>query len=123
MNARYVEIIRTPVEPHGHVIQDDTQIETLTFGSFRLYPSGSTPVVIIEIAQHIDGLWMWSTSMHGSSGGYGYRVGPKWGRFARTRQDAITAACNEIEDRGNATAEVLAWLDQLCGPQQQELFV
>lgn len=119
---RTVETIRRPVDPYGHVLQDDSQIERIEFGAERLKPSGrSVPVVTIEIAQHDDGLWMWSARSMIRTGYSGYRVGPKWGKFARTREDAIAAACNEIEAR-NPPPDMLAWLESLYAPEQLELF-
>lgn len=117
-----VKIIRRPVMPHGHVIQDEALIELLEFGDVRLKPpSKAVSSITIEIAQHADGLWMWSTSGVIRKEYRGYRVGPKWGLFAETRQDAITAACNELAER-SPTPGVLAWIEQLCAPKQQELF-
>lgn len=120
---RPVEIIRRPVDPDGHVVQDDSLIETLAFGSMRLKGPSSkiVPNIRIQIAQHIDGLWMWSTSIYLSNQGSTYRVRPKWGRFTRTRQYAITAACNELA-KNKLPSDVIAWLEQLCGPEQMELF-
>lgn len=120
---RQIVIIRKPVAPDGNVIQDDSLIEILEFGSFKLkFGDGTRPSITIELAQHTDGLWMWSTSIYGSKSGYGYRLGPKWGKFARTRNDAIIAACNELAER-NPGPEVMKWLESLAGSQQQELFV
>jgi hypothetical protein len=112
---RTVEIISKPVDPIGHVLQDDEAIERIEYRSDP--PNG----IRIEIAQHDDGLWMWSAS--GTIVGIykGYRVGPKWGKFARTRDDAIAAACNEIESR-NPTPSMLMWLESLCAPAQLDLF-
>lgn len=121
-----VEIIHRPVEPYGHVVQDDCLIERIEYGAHNLIGSTkgrkrAVPDIEIEIAQHDDGLWMWGTSSMIRGGYRGYRVGPKWGKFARTREDAIAAACNEIEAR-NPEPPVLAWLESLCAPEQLELF-
>ena len=122
---RPVEIIHKPVDPCGHVLLDDSLIEHIEFGSHTLNgPSRHKRVVLditIELAQHRDGLWMWGTSSMIRGGYSGYRVGAKWGKFARTREDALTAASNEIEAR-NPPPAVLAWLDSLCAPDQLELF-
>jgi len=45
-------------------------------------------------AQHDDGRWMWAT---GTCGG-GYKVGPKWGNFAATQQEATRYAAAELLD-------------------------
>lgn len=117
-------IIR-PVDPYGPVIQDDDQVEFLEFGKTTLFDDQrkrvSIPSIQILIAQHTDGLWMWSTRVYGLMGGRGYRVGPKWGNFAPTHQDAIAAACNEIEEM-RPGQDVIDWLDSLCAPEQLELF-
>ena len=118
---RPVEIIRKPVEPYGHVIQDDTQVEVFEFGGSPLKPSGKAAQITIQIAQHTDGLWMWSTSGFIRTEYRGYRLGPKWGKFAKSRQDAIAAARNELAERGPPT-DVMNWLEQMCGPSQMELF-
>lgn len=119
---RPVEIIRRPVEPHGQVIQDDSAIELFEHGGGKLKPSGRLAAgITIEVAQHTDGLWMWSASGSIGTGYWGYRVGPKWGKFTGSREDAITAACNEIAER-QPPPDVMIWLEQLCGPIQMELF-
>ena len=128
---RPVEIIRKPCDPNGEVIHDDSQIETLTFGAARLIGGKSAvPTVAIELAQHTDGLWMWATHTHFANGGGGYRVGPKWGKFADTRDEALWAACYEIKERLAGKRDdpkviaMIDWLDELDGtaPVQQELF-
>lgn len=40
---------------------------------------------------------MWSTSWSDDNGGSGYCVGPKWGKFAECREDALYYAACEIE--------------------------
>ncbi len=122
---RPVEIISRPADPNGPVLLDDSRIERIEFGSHAL--SGPArqkrvvPDIIIELAQHTDGLWMWGTSSMIRAGYSGYRLGPKWGKFASTRDAALAAACNEIEAR-NPEPSVLAWLESLCAPDQLELF-
>lgn len=77
----------------------------------------------IQLHQHTDGLWMWATAAHGTNGGYGYNVGPKWGRFAKTRDEALWLAADEIEKRirekreqGEAERLIFAW----CSQKKQE---
>jgi hypothetical protein len=55
--------------------------------------------VKIELAMH-DGLWMYGTAYDNSTNFYhtGYRVGPKWGRFSQTRDEAISLAKKELEE-------------------------
>lgn len=119
--VRPVEIIRKPVDPYGSVIKDDPQVEVFEFGGRRLKPSGKAAQITIEIAPHTDGLWMWSASGLIRTAYSGYRIGPKWGKFAKSRRDAITAACNELVER-DPPPEVNNWLERLCGPLQMELF-
>lgn len=122
---RPAQTIIRPVDRDGHVIRDDEQIEFLTFGDVGLLCSGrrrsDVPQITIQIAQHTDGLFMWAIDAMVGTGYRGYRVGSKWGKFAPTRQDAIAAACTEIEAQG-PDRNVIDWLDSLCAPQQMELF-
>lgn len=53
----------------------------------------------IQLHQHTDGRWMWATTCHTGSGGYGYKVGVKWGLFAATRDDALFYGAKEIIER------------------------
>ncbi|MBT0780551.1 hypothetical protein [Paracoccus sp. pheM1] len=82
--------VMRPVEPSGTVVQGEID-ETLTLPHPRL----AWPLARIELHQHVDGLWMWSVSMAGG----GYRVGPKWGKFAQSRDDARSYACDELLER------------------------
>ncbi|MDX8513550.1 hypothetical protein [Mesorhizobium captivum] len=68
----------------------------------------------IELHRHDNGLWMWSTSFHCDSRGSGYKVGPKWGKFAESKADALFHAVRELEDRlerieGPTAALILSW--------------
>lgn len=110
-------VIRKPIDPDGHTVQDISKIETLSLNAKNPRTSDAE----IELAQHDDGLWMWSTKCRTGVTYRGYRVGPKWGQFATTKQAAIEAACNEIRSYKPAD-DVLEWLDQLCEPQQTSLF-
>jgi hypothetical protein len=53
----------------------------------------------IELHRHTDGLWMWGTSWHADMAGCSYKVGPKWGNFAETRDDALHFAVDEVLSR------------------------
>lgn len=79
-------IIR-PVDPDGPVIQGEPD-ELLRLKHPRL----AWDIARIELHRHDDGLWMWSVSVAGG----GYRVGPKWGKFAATRDDALHHAAQEL---------------------------
>lgn len=81
---------RYTVDPKGPVIQGDPDI-TLILPHPRL----AWPLARIELHQHDDGRWMWSASICGG----GYKVGPKWGRFADTRDDARRLAAAELLER------------------------
>lgn len=105
--------VRVAVERDGPVLQTDPDF------TFRLpHPRYAWDRAEIEVHRHIDGLWMWSASYNADLGGSGYRVGPKWGRFAQTREDALFYACEEIVSRlhEKATADallILKWADAL----------
>lgn len=100
-----------PVDANGPVIQGDPQ-EYL----FLPRHGNACPLAEIELHQHTDGRWMWSASyglLNGS--GRSYKVGPKWGRFAATRHDALRAAVDElvggITKREDCTSipKIIAW--------------
>lgn len=102
-----------PVDPDGHVVQGDVD-EFL----FLPHPRLAWNHAEIELHRHDDGLWMWSASWHCDSCGHGYRVGPKWGKFAQTRDDALFYAVREITSRleGKDSPEakqILKWLASL----------
>jgi hypothetical protein len=79
------------VDPDGRVCTDDEIAETIRLGDHN---TG----LRIEPARHGE-LWMWGTSFSTSTGGSSYRVGPKWGKFAESRGDAVLQACDEIRKR------------------------
>ena len=82
------------VDPCGEVVRGQAD-ETLTLPR----KGNANPIAEIELHQHINGRWMWSTSHHLSNGSGGcYKVGPKWGKFAATRSDALRAAVDELID-------------------------
>lgn len=98
-----------PVDRDGPVVQGDVD-ETLALPHPRLAWNRAE----IELHRHDNGLWMWSASWHCDMGGSSYRVGPKWGKFAETRDDALFYAVCEIRDRlrdkdGADAAQILAW--------------
>ncbi|WP_294138359.1 hypothetical protein [Sphingomonas sp.] len=102
------------VDPNGPVIQGKID-EVLMLP----HPHLRWARARIELHRHTDGLWMWATGYHddGGSGG-GYRVGAKWGNFAKTRDDALFYACEEIRERATGDSKALAairrWLDDLA---------
>lgn len=124
MNIRPVEVIRHPVIPNADVVRDDDLIESFEFGSRPLKGTAnkSAPYITIEIAQHTDGMWMWSTSCFWKGRYSGYRVGPKWGNFTYSREDAITAAVREVFGRNRQLPPGAdAWLLDLCGASQKQM--
>lgn len=102
-----------PVEPYGSVVQGDVD-EFLYLPHPRLAWNRAE----IELHRHDNGLWMWSTGWNCDNGGGGYRVGPKWGKFAQTRNDALFYAVRELTARfarkeSLASNEILAWARSL----------
>lgn len=89
------------VDPNGHVIPSQEVQERIILR----HPKMAWHSAEIELHQHIDGLWMWSGSACSCDGGFSYGVGPKWGKFARTRRDALWLAADEIENRLNRRNE------------------
>lgn len=82
---------------------------------------GRTESVVIEIGQHDDGRWMWATRVQTANTGYGYACGAKWKRFAESRAEAFSNACNEIASTSYITARIREWLASLQ-PAQVDLF-
>jgi hypothetical protein len=104
-----------PVDRDGSVIQSGVhEVLSLTRARSAMY--------LAEIELHEDrasGLWMWSTSWNTGASGQTYRVGPKWGKFADTREDALHWACVELRDRlaretGKEVSDILKWLGGLA---------
>ena len=81
--------IRRPVDPDGPVCGEVDEVLRLP------HPRLAWDLARIELARHSDGLWMWGI-VHCCGG---YRVGPKWGRFAASRDAALH----------HARAELLEW--------------
>lgn len=101
------------VEPDGFVVSGDVD-ETLTLP----HPRYAWDRARIELHRHDNGLWMWSASYNYGNGGSGYRVGPKWGKFAETREDALHYAVAEMKQHLEPVPEADAslirrWLDTL----------
>jgi hypothetical protein len=85
-----------PVDPDGPVVQGAPDV------TLRLpHPKLAWDLSAIELHQHTDGRWMWGT--HTASGGY--KVGPKWGRFAATQGQARQFGAMEIIDWCDRNAE------------------
>lgn len=81
------EPIRRPVLADGDVVVGEAD-ETLRLPHPRL----AWDMAVIELHHHDSGMWMWGVG-HASGG---YKVGPKWGRFAYTRDDALYFAVDEV---------------------------
>jgi len=79
-----------PVDPDGPVVQGPPDI------TLRLpHPRMAWDLASIQLHQHEDGRWMWAARTAGG----GYKVGPKWGRFAPTQAEAMHHAAAEVIDR------------------------
>lgn len=80
-----------PVQPNGLVCSKAEIDELIVLRGRR---------VSLEIELARDGpRWIFSTSFHGPTGGYCYRVGRKWGKSADSRADALHFARKEIMTR------------------------
>jgi len=98
------------VSPHGVVIQGQAD------NSFVLpHPHLVWPLAQIDLHKHSDGTWMWGVNFSTGHHGRGYRVGPKWGKFAVTREDALFYAARELHaglegDKSSDALKIRAWL-------------
>lgn len=87
-----------------------------------------SPQAEIRVAPSDDGRWMWAVSYYSFRHGFGSVPLPKWGRFASTREAAISAGVDEMlaelskHEADKAQASVIAWLNMMRGPTQGELF-
>lgn len=88
MEGPSAEAIRRAVAPDGPVVQGDID------HVFEIPSDLAYPTARIELHRAEDGLWMWATQHRCG----GYRVGPKWGKFAVTRFDALFFACRELDE-------------------------
>lgn len=116
MQGPSAEAIRRAVDADGPVVQDEID------HVFELPSKLAWPTARIEIHRANNGYWMWAVQIQLSCGsGGGYRVGPKWGRFAVTRFDALFYACRELDERARHRTDekdkdreaVLAWTGHL----------
>lgn len=78
------------VDPEGMVVEG--HIHTV----LRLPHPKAGDLARIEVHPH-ELQWMWATSFQIGAHGAGYRVGPKWGHFADTMEDAIFWAVRELQ--------------------------
>jgi len=101
------------VDPLGRVCTDDELDDTIELGDRHLG-------LRIELARHTDGRYMWGTSFHTPTGGSGYRVGPKWGKFAHSAIEALQHARIEIAERapgferGNKVVQLLGQIKEIA---------
>lgn len=101
-----LDIFAGSVVPHkqAHVVDalgvlpPNADIETISWGEFKGL-GWKKPLVSIQLAVHDDSRWMWAHSIYTRTFGSGYQVGPKWGKFATSRQAAISEAVREIRQR------------------------
>lgn len=79
---------------------------------------GQLPLVSIELAKN-DDQWMWATRLCSRNGaGQGRNALPKWGKFSRSKKEAINLAVDEIRGfMGRATADeqvkISEWLSSV----------
>jgi len=79
-----------PVDPDGDVVHGSPDL------TLRLpHPRLAWDLATIQIHQHEDNTWMWAVSCAGG----GYKVGPKWGRFAATQEEATRFAAAELLEK------------------------
>jgi hypothetical protein len=114
LDLMHAPAIKRPVQPDGHVLAGAPD-ETLRWqpDPRKLYLHAE-----IELHRHTDGNWMWSTTCSAGLGGWGYKVGPKWGHFAMSRADALHHARCELIDRLGArnygdTTRIIGWAQSL----------
>jgi hypothetical protein len=82
------ELHQRPVQPDGQICTDAEIDETIVLRGRRIK---------LEIQLARDGPhWLFSTIFRGPAGGYGYRVGRKWGKYTGSRADALHYARQEI---------------------------
>jgi len=105
-----------PVDPGGSVVRGAPD---------RVIPMPRPKIgchAEIELHRHDDGRWMWSVSVECDNSYSGYRVGPKWGQFSASEDDALYWAARELLGRlarnpGAETASrarIRAWAEGLC---------
>ena len=83
------------INPHGAVCTRDQIDDEINLGDRHLG-------IRIQLARHHDGRYMWGTSFHTPTGGSGYWIGPKWGKFATTIMDALRCAKQEITENASS---------------------
>ena len=108
------------IEPFGEVVRGEVD----TVHRFQPDPRKHWFHAVIELHPH-EGLWMWSTIYSIGGCGESYRVGPKWGRFAATKSDALHWAVEELAERlasrdtdtahSKQAAQIMAWAQKLKG--------
>lgn len=100
--------IIVPVQPHGDVVRGEVDTHL-----FLPHPRMAWHLAEIELHPH-DGMWMWSVRFNCDGHGGGYRVGPKWGKFASSKADALFYAVKELEARlgdgdSSTAAQIIRW--------------
>lgn len=82
---------RLCADPNGSVCIDDQIDKVINLGDRKTGLS-------IELAKH-ENRWMWSASINTPWSFCGYKVGPKWNKFADTPYKALVEAIDEIKER------------------------
>lgn len=111
------EPMRRAVDPQGMVISG--RVHTVLRLAHPKEPN--CDIARVEIHPY-EGRWMWATAFSiNGQGGNGYRVGPKWGKFAASFEDSIYWAVQELREsiakysRSNEVVEIERWI-QLYEP-------
>ena len=115
-DARHAPVPVTRADPHGAVIPAGDVDEVLRLPMQRR--AGHQARIELHHDRARD-LWMWAIWYDIEERGGGHRVGPKWGKFARTRADALHCAITELLERiaGCDTAQarrIRTWAEGLA---------
>ena len=109
-----------PKDPNGSLV-DGKPDETIDFDTGDFIH----PEAVIQLHQHTDGTWMWSTSVMVEKMSWAYDVGDMWGNFALSRDSALTCAIEEIKKhlvfhKCQASTGGLEWCDGLLGVESKK---
>lgn len=104
-----------PAPERRRIDRDGEVVRGSVHTVLRLERAGNLDLARIELHPH-EGKWMWATGFAVELGGSGYHVGPKWGQFAATHDDALYWAIQEIREgiakyeRSRSTVAIERWL-------------
>lgn len=83
------QLLVRPVDPDGQVVAKPDEEFTLVNGA------ATWERVRVQLHEAPEG-WMWGTSTAIGGTGCSYQIGPKWGRFACSRDEALLFARQEV---------------------------